>query len=91
MTLSNHKIEIDLTLLVQDFYPALTTKQTESIAYRIAKDFDYSELYEQIHHNIVEVANNQGIDLVDKDGIYTDESPNLTVIQGGLKWAEFYI
>ena len=45
MTLSFNKIEIDLTLLVQDFYPALTTKQTESIAYRIAKDFDYSELY----------------------------------------------
>ena len=46
MTLSFNKIEIDLTLLVQDFYPALTTKQTESIAYRIAKDFDYSELYD---------------------------------------------
>ena len=85
MTLSNHKIEIDLQLVVEDFYPALTTKQKESIAYIIAKDFDYSELYEQIHHNIVEVANNQGIDLVDKDGIYPNESPNLTVIQGGLK------
>ena len=85
MTLSNHKIEIDLTLLVQDFYPALTTKQTESIAYIIAENFDYSELYDEIHQYILEAANNQGIDLFNKDGIYTDESPNLTVIQGGLK------
>ena len=85
MTLSFNKIEIDLTLLVQDFYPALTTKQKESIAYIIAENFDYSGLFDNIHEDIVEAANNQGIDLVDKDGIYTDESPNLTVIQGGLK------
>jgi len=85
MTLSNHKIEVDLTLLVQDFYPALTTKQKESIAYIIAENFDYSGLFNNIHEYIVEAANNQGIDLVDKDGIYPDESPNLTVIQGGLK------
>ena len=85
MTLSNHKIEVDLTLLVQDFYPALTTKQKESIAYIIAENFDYSGLFNNIHEYIVEAANNQGIDLVDKDGIYPNESPNLTVIQGGLK------
>ena len=85
MTLSFNKIEIDLTLLVQDFYPALTTKQTESIAYIIAENFDYSELYDELHQYILEAANNQGIDLVDKDGIYPNESPNLTVIQGGLK------
>ena len=85
MTLSNHKIEVDLTLLVQDFYPALTTKQKESIAYIIAENFDYSGLFNNIHEYIVEAANNQGIDLVDKDGIYPDELPNLTVIQGGLK------
>ena len=85
MTLSFNKIEIDLTLLVQDFYPALTTKQKESIAYIIAENFDYSELYDEIHQYILEAANNQGIDLFNKDGIYTDESPNLTVIQGGLK------
>ena len=85
MTLSNHKIEVDLTLLVQDFYPALTTKQRESIAYIIAENFDYSELYDELHQYILEAANNQGIDLFNKDGIYTDESPNLTVIQGGLK------
>ena len=91
MTLSFNKIEIDLTLLVQDFYPALTTKQKESIAYIIAENFDYSGLFDNIHEDIVEAANNQGIDLVDKDGIYPDESPNLTVIQGGLKWPEFYI
>ena len=91
MTLSNHKIEIDLQLVVEDFYPALTTKQKESIAYIIAENFDYSELYDEIHQYILEAANNQGIDLFNKDGIYTDESPNLTVIQGGLKWPEFYI
>ena len=91
MTLSFNKIEIDLTLLVQDFYPALTTKQKESIAYIIAENFDYSGLFNNIHEYIVEAANNQGIDLVDKDGIYPNQSPNLTVIQGGLKWPEFYI
>ena len=85
MTLSNHKIEIDLQLVVEDFYPALTTKQKESIAYMIAENFDYSGLFNNIHEYIVEAANNQGIDLVDKDGIYPNESPNLTVIQGGLK------
>ncbi len=85
MTLSFNKIEIDLTLLVQDFYPALTTNQKESIAYIIAENFDYSELYDEIHQYILEAANNQGIDLFNKDGIYPDESPNLTVIQGGLK------
>ena len=85
MTLSNHKIEIDLQLVVEDFYPALTTKQKESIAYIIAENFDYSGLFNNIHEYIVEAANNQGIDLFNKDGIYTDESPNLTVIQGGLK------
>ena len=91
MTLSNHKIEIDLLSVVEDFYPALTTKQKESIAYIIAENFDYSGLFNNIHEYIVEAANNQGIDLVDKDGIYPDESPNLKVIQGGLKWPEFYI
>ena len=85
MTLSNHKIEIDLQLVVEDFYPALTTKQKESIAYIIAENFDYSGLFNNIHEYIVEAANNQGIDLVDKDGIYPNQSPNLTVIQGGLK------
>ena len=83
MTLSNHKIEIDLQLVVEDFYPALTTKQKESIAYIIAENFDYSGLFNNIHEYIVEAANNQGIDLVDKDGIYPNESPHLTVIQGG--------
>ena len=85
MTLSDHKIEIDLQLVVEDFYPALTTKQKESIAYIIAENFDYSGLFNNIHEYIVEAANNQGIDLVDKDGIYPNQSPNLTVIQGGLK------
>ena len=85
MTLSNHKIEIDLQLVVEDFYPALTTKQKESIAYIIAENFDYSGLFNNIHEYIVEAANNQGIDLVDKDGIYPNQSPNITVIQGGLK------
>ena len=47
-----HKIKIDVTQAVGDFYPALSYSQVDSIAKSIKEEWDYSIIYDEIHDRI---------------------------------------
>ena len=80
----DNRITVNVTSAVKDFYPGLTTKQTDYIAQSITKGYDYSSLYDEIHQEIEEIAYTAGIELEGKDGgTEVNNVPQLNVIKGG--------
>ena len=78
------RITVNVTSAVRDFYPGLTTKQTDYIARSITKGYDYASLYDEIYEQINEIASTEGIELEGKDGVTeVNNVPQLNVIQGG--------
>ena len=79
-----HKITVNVTRAVEDFYPGLTTEQIEYMAEIITNRFDYSQIYDSIQEDIEEIAYRKGIELEGKDGVTeVNNVPQLNVIQGG--------
>ena len=79
-----HKITVDVTSAVKDFYPGLSTEQVNYMAEIIANRFDYSQIYDNIQEDIEEIAYRKGIELEGKDGVTeVNNVPQLNVIQGG--------
>ena len=79
-----YKITVNVESAVRDFYPGLTTKQTDYIARSITKGYDYASLYDEIYEQINEIACTEGIVLEGKDGVTeVNNVPQLNVIQGG--------
>ena len=80
----DNRITVNVTSAVRDFYPGLTTKQTEYIARSITKGYDYASIYDEIYEQINEIACTEGIELEGKDGVTeVNNVPQLNVIQGG--------
>ena len=79
-----YKLTVNVESAVRDFYPGLTTKQTDYIARSITKGYDYASLYDEIYEQINEIACTEGIELEGKDGVTeVNNVPQLNVIQGG--------
>ena len=79
-----YKITVNVESAVRDFYPGLTTKQTEYIAQSITQGYDYASIYDEIYEQIREIACTEGIELEGKDGVIeVNNVPQLNVIQGG--------
>ena len=72
-----HKITVDVTRAVQDFYPALTTEQIDYMAEIITNRFDYSQIYDTIQDEIGAIAYRKGIELEGKDGVEIAEKKEL--------------
>ena len=62
-----HKIKIDVTSAVGDFYPGLSYSQVDSIAKSIKEEWDYSGIYDEIHDRIQDYCEQNCIDLTDKE------------------------
>ena len=73
------KISVDVLSAVQDFYPGLSDDDAELIASDIRKQWDYSEIFNEIQDNITWYANSHGIDLEGKDGV-EEETDNVYVL-----------
>tara|TARA_B100000287_G_scaffold419143_1_gene456992 strand:+ start:95 stop:352 length:258 start_codon:yes stop_codon:yes gene_type:complete len=71
--MSKTTIKIDVLSAVEDFYPGLTYEQAITCAERIAKNWDYSTMYDIIAGEIECFADEQGIDLEGKDGVVEQE------------------
>ena len=79
-----HKITVNVTKAVQDFYPGLTSDEIDYMAEIITNRFDYSSIYDEILQEIEEIAYREGIELEGKDGVTeVNNVPQLNVIQGG--------
>ena len=79
-----HKITVNVTSAVEDFYPGLTTEQVDYMAEIITNRFDYSQIYDNIQEDIEEIAYRKGIELEGKDGVTeVNNVPQLNVIKGG--------
>ena len=74
-----YKISVDVLSAVQDFYPGLSDDDAELIASDIRKQWDYSEIFNEIQDNITWYANSHGIDLEGKDGV-EEETDNVYVL-----------
>ena len=74
-----YKIQVNVLQAVQDFYPGLSDDDAELIASDIRKQWDYSEIYNEIQDNITWYANSHDIDLEGKDGVEI-ESNNVYVL-----------
>ena len=74
-----HKITVDVTRAVEDFYPGLTTEQIDYMAEIITNRFDYSQIYDTIQDEIEGIAYRKGIDLEDKDE--PQVPPDLRLVQ----------
>ena len=72
-----HKITVDVTRAVQDFYPGLTTEQIDYMAEIITNRFDYSQIYDTIQDEIGAIAYRKGIELEGKDGVNESEDKTL--------------
>ena len=72
-----HKITVDVTRAVQDFYPGLTTEQIDYMAEIITNRFDYSQIYDTIQEEIEAIAYRKGIELEGKDGVEIGEKEEL--------------
>ncbi len=70
----SHTITIDVFQAVQDFYPGLSIKDVESISTKIVRQWDYSNIYDDIAEQIEHDANELGIDLEGKDGVNEEEA-----------------
>ena len=73
-------VSINVLDLVGYYYPGLTINERQVIAEEIVNNFDYSFFCDDIHTDIVEVANNKGIDLTDKEEPIEQEYTPLYVI-----------
>ena len=79
-----HKITVDVTSAVKDFYPGLSSEQVNYMAEVIAKRFDFSSIYDNIQEEIESIAYRKGIELEGKDGVTeVNNVPQLNVIKGG--------
>ena len=79
-----HKITVNVTSAVKDFYPGLSPEQVNYMAEIIANRFDYSDIYDNIQEEIESIAYRKGIELDGKDGTtLVDNTPQLNVINGG--------
>ena len=79
-----HKITVNVTSAVKDFYPGLSTEQVDYMAEIIANRFDYSDIYDNIQEEIESIAYRKGIELEGKDGVTeVNNVPQLNVIKGG--------
>jgi len=63
----NYNISVDVISAVEDFYPGLNDNQVQTIAAEIVRNFDYSTVYNQIQDDIEWYAQEEGIELKDKD------------------------
>ena len=72
-----HKITVDVTRAVQDFYPGLSMEQIDYMAEIIANRFDYSQIYDNIQEEIEAIASRKGISLEGKDGVEEVEDKTL--------------
>ena len=63
----NYNISVDVLSAVEDFYPGLNDNQVQTIAAEIVSNFDYSTVYNQIQDDIEYYAQEEGIELVDKN------------------------
>ena len=72
-----HKITVDVTRAVQDFYPGLSMEQIDYLAEVITNRFDYSYIYDTIQEEIEGIAHRKGIHLEGKDGVEEVEDKTL--------------
>ena len=72
-----HKITVNVTSAVKDFYPGLSTEQVNYMAEIIANRYDYSSIYDEIHQEIEDIAYRKGIELEGKDGVEIAEKKEL--------------
>ena len=63
----NYDLTVDVLSAVKDFYPGLNDNQVQTIAAEIVSNFDYSTVYNQIQDDIEYYAQEEGIELVDKN------------------------
>jgi hypothetical protein len=63
----NYNISVDVISAVEDFYPGLNDNQVQTIAAEIVNNFDYSVVYNQIQDDIEYYAQEEDINLVDKN------------------------
>ena len=63
----NYDLTVDVISAVEDFYPGLNDNQVQTIAAEIVRNFDYSTVYNQIHDDIEYYAQEEVINLIDKD------------------------
>ena len=56
-----HKITVDVTSAVKDFYPGLSREQVDYMAEIITNRFDYSPIYDTIQEEIEAIAYRKGI------------------------------
>ena len=63
----NYNISVDVLSAVEDFYPGLNDNQVQTIAAQIVRNFDYSTVYNQIQDDIEWYAQEEVINLIDKD------------------------
>jgi len=63
----DYNLNVDVLSAVEDFYPGLNDNQVQTIAAQIVRNFDYSVVYNQIQDDIEWYAQEQGIELIDKD------------------------
>tara|TARA_B100001175_G_scaffold19032_1_gene14287 strand:+ start:288 stop:497 length:210 start_codon:yes stop_codon:yes gene_type:complete len=64
-----HKIEIDVTSAVKDFYPGLTDSEIDLLAKNVSENWDYSAMYQDVFDNVVDYATFNSIELDGKDGV----------------------
>ncbi len=63
----DYNLNVDVLSAVEDFYPGLNDNQVQTIAAQIVRNFDYSVVYNQIQDDIEWYAQEEGIELIDKD------------------------
>ena len=63
----NYDLTVDVISAVEDFYPGLNDNQVQTIAAEIVRNFDYSTVYNQIQNDIEYYAQEEVINLIDKD------------------------
>ena len=75
----SYKIEVNVLSAVQDFYPGLSIDDAILITQEITRNWDYSEIYNEIQDNIISVVQENDIDITGKDGVEI-ESDNVYVL-----------
>ena len=63
----DYNLNVDVLSAVEDFYPGLNDNQVQTIAAQIVRNFDYSTVYNQIQDDIEYYAQEEVINLIDKD------------------------
>ena len=63
----DYNLNVDVLSAVEDFYPGLNDNQVQTIASEIVRNFDYSFVYTQIQEEVEWYAQEEAINLIDKD------------------------